>query len=463
MNSNRLFILFTMGLICIFALGILPYTISGVSAGPHARPGQANAWQMSDFICYLVADRQDSQDEDLLTQLNLTTEIETTIGPTGTFNTEAIALNAETGVLYGANAGQLVTLDLVTGAHTNLPNPFGSGQGVEGTITMTDMDGLAFDPFSGILYGTNRRNGLVDLLVQIDISTGLIVQNAFGPGVDYVPIPETGAFLDIDDITIDPVDGQMYGIANNGGVGDALVKINKFTGDKEVVGVLGIDDMEGFTFDPSGQLIGTTGKSGGPLPEYSNRLFRVDKATGAADVATSIQLTQSFDYEAVECLTDWTFLETPTPTPTETETPTPTSTSTPTPTATATPTPTPTEPTAVTLLYFRVDSVNGRAVKLVWETAAEIDNFGFNLYRAPVANLDQAVKIHFEPAGASGLGNQYTHTDTVPHYGVWWYWLADVDTSGQETYHPPVQVDLVAQAVLQHQIFIPLMTKNSQP
>jgi uncharacterized repeat protein (TIGR01451 family) len=39
-------------------------------------------------------------------------------------------------------------------------------------------------------------------------------------------------------------------------------------------------------------------------------------------------------------------------------------------------------PTAVDLLYFRVDSVTGREVHLAWATATEIDNFGFNLYRA---------------------------------------------------------------------------------
>ncbi len=90
-------------------------------------------------------------------------------------------------------------------------------------------------------------------------------------------------------------------------------------------------------------------------------------------------------------------------------------------------------PTAVELLYFRTVPFGNQQVRLEWATALEVDNFGFNLYRANVDDLGQAKLIHFEPADAQGsAGATYDYIDTTPYPGTWWYWLADVDTQGQE-------------------------------
>ena len=97
-------------------------------------------------------------------------------------------------------------------------------------------------------------------------------------------------------------------------------------------------------------------------------------------------------------------------------------------------------PTAVQLLYFQAGQPSGRQVSLEWGTALEVDNFGFNLYRANANDLGHASLIHFEPATTqgSGSGATYVYTDTAPYAGTWWYWLADVDTHGHETLHPPI-------------------------
>ena len=110
------------------------------------------------------------------------------------------------------------------------------------------------------------------------------------------------------------------------------------------------------------------------------------------------------------------------------------------------------EPTAVELLYFDVDrSVTG-VVDLSWATAAEIDNLGFYIYRAPVMDKDQAEKIHFEPAGGGSAGHTYSFTDT-PGTGSWFYWLSDIDTNGLETFHLPG----MQSAGYGHTQFLPLL------
>jgi len=95
------------------------------------------------------------------------------------------------------------------------------------------------------------------------------------------------------------------------------------------------------------------------------------------------------------------------------------------------------EPTAVELLYFQANPLSGQQVQLQWATALEVDNFGFNLYRADVDDLGRASLIHFEPAVTQGgsSGATYVYVDTAPYAGPWWYWLSDVDTYGRETFH----------------------------
>ena len=247
-------------------------------------------------VCYLVADGGDE-----LTWVVRATGQETDLGPVGVSRIEAAAYRPATGVLYAADADRLGTLDLTTGAFSALDSSFGTGAGAEGSVTFSDVDGLAFDPFTGWLYGAHRRNGPDDLLLVIDPETGAHVPDAFGAGVDYVVVPSTAAvgFEDLDDLAIDPVDGQLYAIANNGGTGDRLIRIDKLTGAVTDVGALGQNDMEGLSFDALGQLYGTTGAFGGP---HANGYFTIDKTSGTAAFVT--ELEAGSDYESIACLTD---------------------------------------------------------------------------------------------------------------------------------------------------------------
>lgn len=120
------------------------------------------------------------------------------------------------------------------------------------------------------------------------------------------------------------------------------------------------------------------------------------------------------------------------------------------------------DPTAVELLYFRVESLNGLQVTLGWATAMEIDHFGFKLYRSATSNFADAELIHFEPApivGGNPDGAAYVYTDPTPGAGVWWYWLSDVDVNGLETFHPEVATAYTGQAQMPFILFLPVIRR----
>ena len=121
-------------------------------------------------------------------------------------------------------------------------------------------------------------------------------------------------------------------------------------------------------------------------------------------------------------------------------------------------------PTAVELLYFQANRLDGQQVLIEWATALEVDNFGFNLYRASVDDLEQASLVHFEPAvdKDGDSSTTYSYTDIAPGNTSWWYWLADLDNQGYEAFHAPVvNVPLDLNIVLPYQIYMPLIRKGT--
>ena len=118
-------------------------------------------------------------------------------------------------------------------------------------------------------------------------------------------------------------------------------------------------------------------------------------------------------------------------------------------------------PTRVTLRSFTATAA-GDSVTLTWETAMEIDNAGFHLYRAGEAEGDR-VRINQELIGATaapGQGATYTYRDE-PGTGQFFYWLEDVDTQGSGTLHGPVAVTVNAAAGEggQDRTFLPVVAK----
>jgi len=239
-------------------------------------------------------------------------------------NIESIAFDPRTQTLYALNGGTLVSLDwqnangaLVTATAVG---DAGTAGGILGTVLLDDLDSMAFD-FSvtpPILYAVQRRNTPdPDVLVQINVATGQHVPNAFGPGLDYVPVGTTANSDNVDDIAIDCRTGVMYGIINNSdtSTNDELAEINKASGAITVItpagAGTGVFDMEGLSFLPDGSLHGTTGNNGGAQAAGTQNSFLNLGAPGDADFGTAVNLQRvvdgngtdlGFDFEALACL-----------------------------------------------------------------------------------------------------------------------------------------------------------------
>ena len=111
-------------------------------------------------------------------------------------------------------------------------------------------------------------------------------------------------------------------------------------------------------------------------------------------------------------------------------------------------------PTPVRLIDFRAEGRPGE-VWLTWETAMEIDNLGFNLYRREAGRgafqrLNQVLIPSLVPGGGSGAS--YTYVDRPVASGTRYeYLLADVDFNGFETRHGPVE------AFVPYAVYLPLI------
>ncbi len=118
-------------------------------------------------------------------------------------------------------------------------------------------------------------------------------------------------------------------------------------------------------------------------------------------------------------------------------------------------------PLAVDLASFTAEAA-ADGVTLAWETVSEIDNAGFNIYRADSSlvvgddgssgvdplRMTDWVRLNetLIPAATPGSaqGNAYTWIDAAPAAGTTWYMLEDVSLDGVATQHEPVSVTVAA-------------------
>jgi hypothetical protein len=114
-------------------------------------------------------------------------------------------------------------------------------------------------------------------------------------------------------------------------------------------------------------------------------------------------------------------------------------------------------PTAIELLSF-IAQPSTDHVTLAWQTGTEVDNAGFNLWRAEAAD-DTYTKLNDTLIPAQGdpvSGASYTYTDDdVIQGNTYYYKLEDVDTRGVSTLHGPVS----ATPSSIRRVYLPLVLK----
>jgi sugar lactone lactonase YvrE len=97
-------------------------------------------------------------------------------------------------------------------------------------------------------------------------------------------------------------------------------------------------------------------------------------------------------------------------------------------------------PTLVTLSSFTATAQASRVI-LQWTTESEIDNAGFNIYRATSAD-GSYVKINKQLIAAKGSASQGTVygfiDNNVKNRKTYYYQLEDIDLNGKSTFHEPV-------------------------
>jgi hypothetical protein len=101
---------------------------------------------------------------------------------------------------------------------------------------------------------------------------------------------------------------------------------------------------------------------------------------------------------------------------------------------------TPPLPTAVGLSSFDASGADG-AVLLSWQTATELDNLGFHLYRSSSADgpWERITSSLIPGLGSSPTGTTYSFRDRgVTNGQTYYYELEDVETTGRTERHGPV-------------------------
>ena len=101
-------------------------------------------------------------------------------------------------------------------------------------------------------------------------------------------------------------------------------------------------------------------------------------------------------------------------------------------------------PLPVELTSF-TGSANGRNVELVWKTATEINNSGFEIQRTPSLAIPLSgggwTKIGFvDGAGTSSVAHSYSYADVTSAAATYSYRLKQIDRDGKFTYSNTVEV-----------------------
>ena len=165
-------------------------------------------------------------------------------------------------MLYAIEGSTFGRIDPATGTFEGI-GFLGSGEGDAGPQDYGNVTGLTFDPFQGRLYGLEQREGAADLVFEIDPATGTAVRGAFGPRNDYLLL---GSDLPtVDDIAIDPVDGDLYAVGTTDGLSARIARVDRTFGTLADVRDLGTGRIDGLSFFNNGEMFASTTTTNVPI------------------------------------------------------------------------------------------------------------------------------------------------------------------------------------------------------
>ncbi len=217
------------------------------------------------------------------------------VGTLGVGEAETMSLSGDCNSAYTADGDDIGTINLNNGVFT-LCGSLSNGQGSKGTVNFNDIDGMAIDNNSGLIWAVERESGN-DLLLVINPNTCDIVNDYFGANTDYVVL--TGALSDVDDLAFNPCSGNLYGVSTVSGstTNDVIVHINTSTGAMNTVATLNECDIEGLSFNENCELFGSTGST---ACQVDGSLYKIDIATQTAVLIGTFPSSND-DVEALVC------------------------------------------------------------------------------------------------------------------------------------------------------------------
>ena len=191
------------------------------------------------------------------------TTAETPIGTVADFTIDAMALDTATNALFASVGDQLEVVDRTSGTLTPTKDWFGRVDGAAGPLEVDSLAALGFDLSTNRLYGVVAAGDNTSLLVQIDPSTGAVVDGAFGTGTDYVTVARDGGRGEVRGIAV--VNSVMYATISLGDTDPHLATVNMVTGATSDIGSQGVPSVGYLTADAMGNLYGVSGTQGDPV------------------------------------------------------------------------------------------------------------------------------------------------------------------------------------------------------
>lgn len=261
--------------------------------------------EQSCSTCYALADNGNNPQ---LYKIDCITGAPTYIGALGiSQDVEAIELSPDVVHLYGiASQGgssnpEFGEIDKSNGAWAPI-GEIGTTNGPT-VIRPFEMDALTHDEYG--TYWTISNEPIESVLLKIDVTTGSLIHDAFGAGIDYMTIQGAGA-VNVEDMAYNVITKKFYIVANGSGTADSkLYELDVTNGMTTLVAdfIQCNEDIEGLTVTTDGELKGTSGNgsNAGSDAACEDKFYHLS-ITGTVTEVSDIDPTNTHvDFEAMTC------------------------------------------------------------------------------------------------------------------------------------------------------------------